>query len=70
MIKSCTSCKHCGMDMDMEPYCVHPKVIAIGPYGINTNRIRGTKQPDDAKNWCYPAAIGLCGPDAVLFEER
>jgi hypothetical protein len=31
--RSCDQCKYCGMDMDMEPYCVHPQVLKRMPYG-------------------------------------
>lgn len=23
----CSSCIYCGMDMTMDPYCIHPKVV-------------------------------------------
>lgn len=46
--KRCTECDHCGMDMDMEPYCVQPDVIALRtketgrdyPWGLDINRAR------------------------------
>jgi hypothetical protein len=51
--KSChglrgNGCEHCGLDMDMEPYCVHPIVLerrkAITgktyPMGLDTNPAR------------------------------
>lgn len=31
--KSCFNCDFCGMDMDMDPYCVAPQVIAESPHG-------------------------------------
>lgn len=31
--KNCRDCKHCGMDMDLDPYCAHPKVLKRVPYG-------------------------------------
>lgn len=41
-------CVSCGMDMDLEPYCVHESVIALRkeitgrdyPYGLDTNPAR------------------------------
>ena len=32
--EACSGCKHCGMDMDMEPFCAHPTVTAQHPYGL------------------------------------
>jgi hypothetical protein len=50
----CSSCKFCGMDMDMDPYCVHPKVLENHPYGYGINHaIRET-----------------CGTDLNLWEKR
>ena len=28
------SCDFCGMDMDMDPYCVHKKILKNKPYGL------------------------------------
>jgi hypothetical protein len=36
--KECFNCDHCGMDMDMTPYCVHPKVAKDYRYGLNCNQ--------------------------------
>jgi hypothetical protein len=33
--EGCSGCDHCGMDMDMEPYCVHPNVVKEHPHGLN-----------------------------------
>ena len=33
----CSSCKHCGMDMDMGPYCAEPSVLEKHTYGLNIN---------------------------------
>ena len=34
----CSTCKYCvGMDMDMDPYCLHPKVIEKYKYGLSLN---------------------------------
>lgn len=30
----CGSCDHCGMDMDMDPFCVHPSVTKEHPHGL------------------------------------
>ncbi|MDP9651679.1 hypothetical protein [Paraburkholderia caledonica] len=48
--KRCHSggCTHCGMDMDMEPYCVNEAVLALRtaetgrtyPFGLDTNPAR------------------------------
>jgi hypothetical protein len=34
----CSGCKHCGMDMDMDPFCTHPTVRADHRYGLNINK--------------------------------
>lgn len=34
----CTTCDHCGMDMDMDPYCVHPAVLVQHSHGLVTRR--------------------------------
>lgn len=36
----CSSCKFCSMDMEMDPYCVHPTVTKTprGIYGVLINR--------------------------------
>lgn len=55
----CSSCKHCGMDMDLDPYCAHPVVIKVHPYGLGINaairdfctpflRLREARGGDDA----------------------
>ncbi len=31
----CSGCDYCGMDMDMDPFCVHPTVKAKHPIGLN-----------------------------------
>ena len=41
-------CTHCGMDMDLEPYCVNESVLALRtaetgrdyPFGLDTNPAR------------------------------
>jgi len=33
----CSSCKYCGMDMDMSPYCVEPSVLEKYTYGLKIN---------------------------------
>ncbi len=48
--KGCGKCDSCGMDMDMDPYCVHEKVIALRiaepgarrsyPCGLDISRAR------------------------------
>ena len=50
----CSSCKFCGMDMDMGPYCAHPNVTADHPYGLNLNQ----------------AVQIHCGPDLKLRVPR
>jgi hypothetical protein len=30
----CSGCNFCGMDMDMDPYCVHPQVLKVHPWGV------------------------------------
>lgn len=32
--KNCRNCKWSGMDMDMDPYCIHPNVAKEHPYGL------------------------------------
>jgi hypothetical protein len=34
----CSGCDYCAMDMDMDPYCTHPKVVAKHPIGLNINK--------------------------------
>lgn len=34
----CSSCKHCAMDMEMDPYCVHPNVVVYHRYGVNISK--------------------------------
>jgi hypothetical protein len=36
--KRCSGCRHCGMDMDMDPYCAHPQTLVTMPYGSNLAR--------------------------------
>ena len=31
---ACRDCDHCGMDMDMDPYCAHPDVVKIHIHGL------------------------------------
>jgi hypothetical protein len=50
----CSSCKFCGMDMDLDPYCAHPKVIARHKWGLVINK----------------AIADFCGPDLALREEK
>jgi hypothetical protein len=43
-----SGCQHCGMDMDVEPYCVQPVVLQRRkeitgrdyPFGLDTNPAR------------------------------
>ena len=50
----CSSCNFCGMDMDMDPYCVHPKVLKEHPHGYGINH----------------AIKETCGTDLKLWEKR
>ena len=50
----CSSCRFCSMDMDMDPYCVHPKVLMKHPYGFGING----------------AIKETCGADLKLWEKR
>jgi hypothetical protein len=59
----CSSCKHCGTDMDMEPYCAHPKVKA------------GTQALDEGRKFPWGLNINtaiefFCGQDLKLREDR
>lgn len=55
--KRCYECDHCGMDMDMDPYCVEPNVVGAGNiFGLVTRRARDTD--------------GKCGPEAKFFTPR
>lgn len=42
MKRECLNCDFCGMDMDMDPYCVAPAVVAENPYGssVNSERVK------------------------------
>jgi hypothetical protein len=50
----CSSCAHCGMDMDLDPFCVHPAVVRKHIYGLNLNQ----------------AIEHFCGSDLSLREPR
>lgn len=50
----CSSCKFCGMDMDMEPYCVHPNLLPQWPAGLVINS----------------AIRDYCGESLKLWEKR
>ena len=64
----CFDCKFCGMDMDMDPYCAHPKVIEHNPYGSNTNFVRGSS--GFSEEHMQKPHYNLCGQEATLFEAR
>jgi hypothetical protein len=34
----CSGCDYCGMDMDLDPFCVHPTVKAEHPWGLTINK--------------------------------
>lgn len=34
MEKTCLNCRFSGMDMDMEPYCIQPRVLEKYPFGL------------------------------------
>jgi hypothetical protein len=54
--RDCRDCKFSGMDMDMDPYCVHKKVLAEHPYGLVLHS---------------PKIVTFCSaPEHPLFEER
>lgn len=47
------------MDMDLEPYCVHPEVLRRMPYGqILSSTASPTQEGSE------------CGPNRKLWEER
>jgi predicted metal-binding protein len=50
----CSTCKYCSMDLDMDPFCTHPKVLEIHRYGVNLNK----------------AISNFCGEDLNLREEK
>ena len=37
--KDCFKCEHCGMDMDMDPYCAHPEVTKKHKYGLVLHQV-------------------------------
>ncbi len=41
-IKDCLACDHAAMDMDMDPYCTAPEVLAENPHGslISSERVQ------------------------------
>lgn len=53
---ACSGCKHCAMDMDMDPFCTHPNVIKKHPIGLNISSA--------IKEFC------LDGHDLSLWEKR
>lgn len=63
----CRDCKYCGMDMDMDPFCVHPSVLKTNQYGSNVSVVRGAQLGDERVKLPH---YGLCGLNAVLFEKR
>ena len=50
---SCSTCKHCSMDMDMDPFCVNPAVRIYHRHGLNLSK----------------AIAEFCGEDLKLREE-
>ena len=54
--RRCRECRFSGMDMDMDPYCAHARVIAEHPYGLVLHSLR--------------IATFCPGPEKPLFEER
>jgi hypothetical protein len=52
--RECFGCDHCGMDMDMDPYCVAPAVMAEHPYGLVTRRALPTYCGDDERRLFTP----------------
>jgi predicted metal-binding protein len=50
----CSTCKHCGMDMDMDPFCTHSEVTKYHRYGLNLNK----------------AISEFCGEDLKLREAK
>lgn len=50
----CSTCEHCSIDMDLEPFCIHPAVVARYPIGLFINR----------------AIQDFCGPGLKLREDR
>ena len=53
--KTCMTCKHSGMDMDMDPYCAHPEVLKRMPYGQSlaspSAPTRSGRECDEYKLW-------------------
>jgi len=48
-LKSCRTCKHSDMDMDMEPYCAHPAVCTGShPDGLNLSSRNAPTRDDGA----------------------
>ena len=57
--RTCRSCLHSGMDMEMEPYCAHPVVLGDHPHGL---RLSGLSAPTRSD--------GKCTPNHILWELR
>lgn len=54
--RHCRDCRSCGMDMDLDPYCAHQKVLEEHPYGLVLHS---------------PKISTFCpGPEKPLFEAR
>lgn len=51
---ACSTCKHCSMDMELEPFCTNPAVTVYHRHGLNLNK----------------AIAEFCGQDLKLREER
>jgi predicted metal-binding protein len=50
----CSTCKHCSMDMEMDPFCTHPEVARYHRWGLNLNK----------------AVSEFCGENLKLREPR
>ncbi len=55
----CHDCRYCGMDMDMDPYCVNPKVLEKHVYGLS---LGSTK----IASFCLSPELPLFEPRSVV----
>lgn len=69
-VKECRwKCKYWGADPDDE-YCGHPEAFKHSMFGLNLNRALGPNGRYTKEMMKDDPAIGICGPDRKLWEER
>ena len=62
-------CTHWAADPDGE-YCAHPEAFKHSVFGIKLSRALGPNSMYPVEEMKRDPAIGICGPDRKLWEER